>query len=51
VNLFVELWHLLDSRQRRGFVLTQALAFVMAVATLAGVTAVVPFLQCLPTGS
>src|SRR5262252_810112 len=44
---FLELWRLLDARQRRGFVLAQVLALVMAVFTLAGVAAVVPFFAVL----
>ena len=38
---------LLDTRQRRGFVLVQALALVMAAFTLAGVAAVVPLFAVL----
>ena len=47
MNLFLQLWRLLDPRQRRGFVLAQILALVMAAFTLAGVTAVVPFFAVL----
>lgn len=47
MKLFLELWRLLDARQRRGFMLAQALAFVMAVFTLAGVAAVLPFFAVL----
>lgn len=47
MSLFLELWRLLDTRQRRGFLLAQALALVMAVFTLAGVAAVVPFFAVL----
>jgi ABC-type multidrug transport system fused ATPase/permease subunit len=47
MNLFLELWRLLDTRQRRGFVLAQILALVMATFTLAGVAAVVPFFAVL----
>src|SRR5215831_8226716 len=47
MSLFLELLHLLDARQRRGFVLAQALALLMAVFTLAGVAAVVPFFAVL----
>jgi len=47
MNLFLELWRLLDTGQRRGFVLAQALALVMAAFTLAGVAAVVPFFAVL----
>ncbi len=47
MSLFLELWRLLDTRQRRGFVLAQALALVMAAFTLAGVASVVPFFAVL----
>ena len=47
MSLFLELWRLLDARQRRGFILAQALALLMAVFTLAGVAAVVPFFAVL----
>lgn len=47
MSLFLQLWRLLDTRQRRGFVLAQALALLMAVSTLAGVAAVVPFFAVL----
>jgi HlyD family secretion protein len=47
MSLFLDLWRLLDTRQRRGFVLAQVLALVMAVFTLAGVAAVVPFFAVL----
>jgi len=47
MSLFLELWRLLDARERRGFLLAQALALVMAVFTLAGVAAVVPFFAVL----
>lgn len=50
MRLFLELWRLLDSRQRRGFVLAQALALLMAAFTLAGVAAVVPFFGALADG-
>ena len=44
---FLEFWRLLDTRQRRGFLLAQTLTLFMAVATLAGVAAVVPFFAVL----
>jgi ATP-binding cassette, subfamily B, bacterial PglK len=47
MNLFLQLWRLLDRRQRRGFLLAQLLALVMAVFTMAGVAAVVPFFAVL----
>src|SRR5262245_39468713 len=47
MSLFLELWRLLDARQRRGFVLAQGLALLMAAFTLAGIAAVVPFFAVL----
>ena len=47
----MELWRLLDTRQRRGFLLAQALALVMAASTVAGVAAVVPFFTVLGIGA
>ena len=47
MSVFRELWRLLDTRQRRGFVLAQGLALLMAVFTLAGVASVVPFFAVL----
>ena len=47
MNPYRELWALLDTRQRRRFLLTQALALLMAVCTLAGVAAMVPFFAVL----
>ena len=47
MSVFLELWRLLDARQRRGFVLAQGLALLMAVFTLAGVASVVPFFAVL----
>ena len=47
MSLFPELWRLLDARQRRGFMLAQGLALIMAAFTLAGVAAVVPFFAVL----
>jgi ATP-binding cassette, subfamily B, bacterial PglK len=43
MSLLLQLWRLLDARQRRGFLLANVLALVMALFTLAGVAAVVPF--------
>jgi HlyD family secretion protein len=43
MSVLLQLWHLLDARQKRGFWMAQALALLMAVATLAGIAAVVPF--------
>jgi HlyD family secretion protein len=50
MRLFLELWRLLDTRQRRGFLVAQALALMMATFTLAGVAAVVPFFVVLADG-
>jgi ABC-type multidrug transport system fused ATPase/permease subunit len=47
MTLFLELWRLLDTRQRRGFLLAQGLALLMAASTLAGVAAVLPFFTVL----
>jgi HlyD family secretion protein len=51
MSLFLELWQLLNARERRGFFLAQVLALVMAVFTLAGVAAVVPFFAVLAAPS
>ena len=45
--LVVEIWRLLDHRQRRSFLLLQAAALLMAVSTLAGIAAIVPFFAVL----
>lgn len=47
MSVFLQLWRLLDARQRRGFVLAQGLALLMAAFTLAGVAAVAPFFAVL----
>src|ERR1700683_200861 len=47
MSLLLQLWRLLDARQRRGFFLANVLALVMALFTLAGVAAVVPFFAVL----
>jgi ABC-type multidrug transport system fused ATPase/permease subunit len=47
MSLLLQLWRLLDSRQRRGFLLANVLALVMALFTLAGVASVVPFFAVL----
>ena len=47
MSLLLQLWRLLDARQRRGFLLANVLALVMALFTLAGVAAVVPFFAVL----
>lgn len=43
----LQLWRLLDPRQRRGFLLANVLALVMALFTLVGVASVVPFFAVL----
>jgi HlyD family secretion protein len=43
-GLFMRLWGLLDGAQRRKFLRLQALSLVMALSTLLGLTAVLPFL-------
>jgi ABC-type multidrug transport system fused ATPase/permease subunit len=45
--LVVEIWRLLDHRQRRSFLLLQAAALLMAVSTLIGIAAIVPFFAVL----
>jgi ABC-type bacteriocin/lantibiotic exporter with double-glycine peptidase domain len=47
MHLVLELWRLMNRRQRRGFVLLQAVALVMAVSTLIGIAAIVPFFAVL----
>jgi ATP-binding cassette, subfamily B, bacterial PglK len=47
VGTLLELWSLLDRRQRRAFVWLQALSVLMAFTTLGGVAALVPFLLAL----
>ncbi len=47
MNVFLQLWQLLDARQRRGLVLAQTLALLMATSTFAGVAAVIPFFAVL----
>lgn len=47
MSVFVQLWRLLNLRQRRGFVLAQTLALLMAASTFAGIAAVIPFFAVL----
>ena len=47
MHLVVELWKLMNRRQRRSFIVLQALALVMAVSTLIGIAAIVPFFAVL----
>lgn len=47
MSVFLQLWQLLDARQRRGLVLAQTLALLMATFTFAGVAAVIPFFAVL----
>jgi len=45
--LVADIWKLLDPRQRRSFLLLQAVSLLMAVSTLVGVAAIVPFFAVL----
>lgn len=47
MSVLLELWRLLDGRQKRGFCIAQTLAVAMASCTLAGIAAVVPFFAVL----
>jgi ATP-binding cassette, subfamily B, bacterial PglK len=47
MRLIAEIWGLLDSRQRRSLLLLQAVALLMAISTMAGIAAVVPFFAAL----
>jgi HlyD family secretion protein len=47
MHLIVELWKLMNRRQRRSFLVLQVLALVMAVSTLIGIAAIVPFFAVL----
>ena len=47
MSVFLELWRLLDARQKRGFCVAQTLALGMAASTFAGIAAVVPFFAVL----
>jgi ABC-type multidrug transport system fused ATPase/permease subunit len=47
MRVVFEIWKLLDRRQRRSFLLLQAAALLMAVSTLIGVAAIVPFFAVL----
>jgi ABC-type multidrug transport system fused ATPase/permease subunit len=50
MSLLLQLWRLLDARQRRGFLLANVLALVMAFFNLAGVAMIGPFLAVLAGG-
>ncbi len=47
MSVLLELWRLLDARQKRGFCVAQILALAMAASTFAGIAAVVPFFAVL----
>lgn len=47
VKLFIDIWSLLDRRQRRWLAMLQLLALIMALSTLAGIAAVAPFFAVL----
>jgi HlyD family secretion protein len=47
MRLFLDLWNLLNSRQRGSFLLLQAVALLMAVSTLTGMAAILPFFAAL----
>jgi ABC-type multidrug transport system fused ATPase/permease subunit len=47
MDALLELWRLLDHRQRRAFFALQGVAVLMAISTLGGVAALVPFLIAL----
>jgi len=47
MHLVGEIWHLMNRPQRRSLLLLQALALVMAVSTLIGIAAIVPFFSVL----
>jgi ABC-type multidrug transport system fused ATPase/permease subunit len=47
MSIFLQLWRLLDARQRRRLLLVETLAFLMAASTFAGIAAVIPFFAVL----
>jgi ABC-type multidrug transport system fused ATPase/permease subunit len=47
MNLFAEVWRVLTPRQRRWAVWAQALSFVMAFSTVAGIASIAPFFSVL----
>jgi ABC-type multidrug transport system fused ATPase/permease subunit len=47
MSILLALWHLLDSRQRRQLIGLQLLSIVMALSTVGGVAAVLPFFAAL----
>jgi ATP-binding cassette, subfamily B, bacterial PglK len=47
VSVFTDIWNLLDDLERRRLLWLQALALIMAVSTLAGIAAVLPFFAVL----
>jgi HlyD family secretion protein len=47
MSVFLQLWRLLDARQRHGMLLVQTLALLMAASTFVGIAAVIPFFAVL----
>jgi ATP-binding cassette, subfamily B, bacterial PglK len=47
MSILLTLWHLLDNRQRRQLVWLQLLSIVMALSTVGGIAAVLPFFAAL----
>jgi ATP-binding cassette, subfamily B, bacterial PglK len=47
VSLFLDIWQLLDHRQRRALVALQLLALLMAASTTVGIAAILPFFAML----
>jgi ATP-binding cassette, subfamily B, bacterial PglK len=47
MHLIGEIWQLMNRRQRRSLLLLQTLALIMAVSTLIGIAAIVPFFSVL----
>jgi HlyD family secretion protein len=47
MHLIGEIWQLMNRRQRRSLLLLQAVALIMAVSTLIGIAAIVPFFSVL----
>jgi ATP-binding cassette, subfamily B, bacterial PglK len=47
LNALLQIWHLLDRRQRRRFALLQLVSLLMALSTLGGIAALMPFLMVL----
>jgi len=47
MHLIGQIWHLMNRRQRRSLLLLQLVALIMAVSTLIGIAAIVPFFSVL----